>query len=107
MALNKGVERKLACRYGIRCSRVNDIVSKENLQNIHNLKPDLIVCLHFSQILRGELLSLPKYGVINCHASPLPQCRGLGSIFQPQYYNDKYVGATVHFVNAKIDEEVF
>src|SRR3989337_4081461 len=39
------------------------------IENIRNLKPDLIVVVAYGKILPEEILSIPKYGSINLHAS--------------------------------------
>ena len=38
--------------------------------------PDLIVVAAFGQILKKDVLDLPRYGCINVHASLLPRWRG-------------------------------
>ena len=49
---------------------------EESLQEILDLKPDLIVTAAFGQILPKKLLDAPKFGCINVHASLLPELRG-------------------------------
>ena len=52
------------------------------LEQIAAWKPDVIVVAAFGQILPKEVLSLPKYGCINIHASLLPKYRGASPIQQ-------------------------
>ncbi len=51
-----------------------------NLPEFHGLleerKPDLIVVVGFGQILKGAVLSVSGWGVVNIHASLLPLYRG-------------------------------
>lgn len=47
---------------------------------IKDIAPDFIVVVAFGQILKKEILSLPKYKCINVHASLLPKYRGAAPI---------------------------
>ena len=40
------------------------------------MHPDLIICVGWSQILKSEILNIPKLGVIGFHPSKLPENRG-------------------------------
>ena len=68
-ALNKGIEVK---QFGK--------VSKEGIEYLKSVNPDLLITAAFGQILSDELLSIPKYGVFNVHASLLPKYRGASPI---------------------------
>lgn len=50
------------------------------IEEIRSLKPDFIVVVAYGQILSEEVLSIPKYGCINLHASLLPKLRGAAPI---------------------------
>jgi methionyl-tRNA formyltransferase len=50
------------------------------MRQVHQWAPDLIVVAAFGQILRPEVLDLPKFGCINVHASLLPRWRGAAPI---------------------------
>lgn len=52
----------------------------EAMQQLQAWAPDLIVVAAFGQILRSDLLDLPRYGCINVHASLLPRWRGAAPI---------------------------
>ena len=50
------------------------------LAGLRRLEPDLGVVVAYGHILRPELLSLPRLGMINVHASLLPRWRGAAPI---------------------------
>lgn len=50
------------------------------IEVMKSLKPDFIVVVAYGQILSEEVLSIPKYGCINLHASLLPKLRGAAPI---------------------------
>ena len=70
-------------------------VSKEGLENIKKLAPDIVVTAAFGQILSEEFLSIPKYGVLNVHASLLPKHRGSSPIQHAILNGDKETGVTI------------
>jgi len=55
---------------------VEDINSKENIEWIKHLNPDIIFCFGWSSLIKKELLNLPPMGVIGYHPTKLPQNRG-------------------------------
>lgn len=71
----------------------------EVAQWIKDLQPDLVVVFSMSQLLKADIINIPKYGVINMHPSWLPEYRGANPDFW-QYYNmDLNPGVTVHYVD--------
>ena len=48
----------------------------EIIQNIKELKPDIIITCAYGKILPEEILNIPNLGCINIHASLLPKYRG-------------------------------
>lgn len=55
---------------------IDDINSKESIAWINNLKPDIIFCFGWSNLIKKELLDLAPLGVIGYHPASLPQNRG-------------------------------
>ena len=56
--------------------------SEEFISYLTGLEPDIIVVASFGQILKKELLSIPKISCVNLHASILPEYRGASPIAQ-------------------------
>lgn len=52
----------------------------EFLASIAALEPEVSVVVAYGQILRPEVLELPKYGSLNIHASLLPELRGAAPV---------------------------
>ncbi|MBU1727282.1 MAG: glycosyltransferase [Candidatus Omnitrophica bacterium] len=78
----------------------NGVVS-ESL--IRSFSPDIIVITN-TRLIKKNILDIPKYGVLNLHGSLLPKYTGLDSIFWALFHGEKEIGATVHFVNDKLDQ---
>lgn len=79
------------------------INSKENLEIISKLKPDLIISIAANQIFKKDFLSLPKYGCLNLHSAVLPKYKGLMPTFWAMKNNEKEMGASVFFMDEGID----
>jgi len=67
------------------------------------LKPDLIVVTAYGQILRPEVLDLPRYGCINVHASLLPRWRGASPITAAILAGDPITGVTIMQMDPGMD----
>ena len=89
----------------------NDILllSTENINNhtmlecLSKLDADLFVSIHFDQILKDTVISLPKIGTLNVHGSYLPKNRGLFPYYWVLTSPEDPVGVTVHWINIGID----
>ena len=65
--------------------------------------PDVIIVAAFGQILRQNVLDLPKYGCVNVHASLLPRWRGAAPIQAAILHGDPESGVTIMKMDAGID----
>ncbi|WP_313891313.1 methionyl-tRNA formyltransferase [Psychrobacillus sp.] len=75
----------------------------EELQQIIDLQPDLIVTAAFGQILPKELLEVPELGCINVHASLLPAYRGGAPIHQSIIDGQDKTGVSIMYMEEKLD----
>jgi methionyl-tRNA formyltransferase len=73
------------------------------MQKLRDWNPDLIVVAAFGQILRPEVLNLPKYGCVNVHASLLPRHRGAAPIQAAVLAGDNVTGITIMLMDPGID----
>jgi len=73
------------------------------IEKINELKPDLIICIRYAEILKKSIIDIPQYGVINFHSSLLPKYKGLGPIFQAMLHNEKEIGFSFHYIDEEID----
>lgn len=55
---------------------VEDVNSRENIEWIKNLNPDIIFCFGWSSLIKKELLDLPPMGIVGYHPAKLPKNRG-------------------------------
>lgn len=75
----------------------------EAMRRLAAWKPDLIVVAAFGQILRQEVLELPRHGCLNVHASLLPRWRGAAPIQAAILNSDAETGVTIMKMDPGID----
>lgn len=78
-------------------------VSKEGIDDIRALCPDVIVTVAFGQMLSREFLEIAPHGVINVHASLLPKYRGSSPIQWAVVNGEKETGVTIMQTAYKMD----
>ena len=108
-------ERRLATRsgavrfedvcaeYEIPLHKIGSINASSALELIQSLKPDLLVVLGWSQILREEVLSIPKIGTLGAHASCLPHNRGSAPVNWAIIRGETQGGNTLMWLNPGVD----
>ncbi len=80
-----------------------DRVSKDGIEKIRELAPDVAVTAAFGQILSEEFLAIPKHGVLNVHASLLPKYRGASPIQHAIIEGEKETGVTIMRTFKEVD----
>jgi methionyl-tRNA formyltransferase len=75
----------------------------EAMDQLRAWAPDLIVVAAFGQILKPEVLDLPRYGCINVHASLLPRWRGAAPINAAILAGDEETGVTIMRMDPGVD----
>jgi len=72
-------------------------------ERMKQVNPDLFVVVAFGHILPKHILSLPKLGAINVHASLLPKYRGPAPIHWAVINGEKQTGITTMFMEEGLD----
>lgn len=72
-------------------------------KTLEDFKPDLMVVVAYGLILPPEVLSIPKYGCLNVHASLLPRWRGAAPIQRAILAGDKITGVTIMQMDKGLD----
>ena len=76
----------------------------ESINYLKKLDADLFIVISFGQILKREILSIPKLYAVNVHGSLLPQYRGAAPTNWAIINGDKKSGVTIIKMNEKMDE---
>lgn len=75
----------------------------EFINEVKNLKPDVICVVAYGKILPKEMLEIPRLGCINVHGSLLPKYRGAAPIQWAVLNGDKTTGITTMYMNEGMD----
>ena len=92
-----------ALELGIPVLQPKRVRDPEFVEQLRELKPDVMVVVAFGQILTKEVLEVPKYGCINVHASLLPMYRGAAPIQYVILNGEKETGVTTMFMDEGLD----
>jgi len=77
--------------------------NEEFVQQLRELKPDLIVVAAYGQILPQSILDLPQHGSLNVHTSLLPKYRGAAPIQWAIIDGEPETGVTIMKMDAGLD----
>ena len=77
--------------------------NEEFIEEIKNLKPDVICVVAYGKILPKEILEIPKLGCINVHGSLLPKYRGAAPIQWAVINGEKVTGITTMYMDIGMD----
>jgi len=93
--------RDVARAYGFPVVRCGDQNSPRALSQLKKWSPDLAIFTG-GNILRDEVLEIPRLGVLNSHLALLPEIRGMSS---PEWslLCGVRLGITIHFMDSGID----
>ena len=72
-----------------------DSIRREGVEDIKSINPDVMITCAFGQIISQEILDIPKYGVLNIHASLLPKYRGSSPIQWCLINGEERTGVTI------------
>ena len=76
----------------------------ETLERLRSWKGDVIVVVAYGQILKKEILELPRYGCVNCHFSLLPKYRGAAPVIAALEAGELMTGVTVMHMGEGLDD---
>jgi methionyl-tRNA formyltransferase len=73
------------------------------VEQIRALQPDFFFSFYYREMLKRELLEIPKYGALNMHGSLLPKYRGRVPVNWAIIHGETETGATLHYMTEKPD----
>jgi methionyl-tRNA formyltransferase len=102
-ALTPPPVKELALELGLPVIQPRRLREAEAMQQLREWAPEVIVVTAFGQILRPEVLDLPRFGCVNVHASLLPRWRGAAPIQAALLAGDENTGSTIMVMDPGID----
>jgi methionyl-tRNA formyltransferase len=92
-----------AIEHGLHVIQPGSFRRPDAVKQIQGLEPDIIIVAAFGQILPESILSLPKYGCLNVHASLLPRYRGASPITDAILNGESETGNTIMLMDVGLD----
>ena len=95
--------KEVALAHEIPVYQPNRVREEGFMESMEALDLDLAVVVAFGQILPKAMLSIPKHGCMNIHASLLPKYRGAGPIQWSVINGDQVSGVTTMYMDVGMD----
>lgn len=93
----------LATQHGVPHRYIRHINDSETLDLLTHLQPDVVMVIGWSQIVSGQVLSIPRFGCVGAHPALLPRNRGRAAIPWSILMNEKETGMTLFYLDEGID----
>ena len=88
---------------GLEVYQPHDVNSEESIERLREVQADIIVVVAYGQILKREILDLPKKYIVNVHASLLPELRGAAPINRAIMEGKEKTGVSLMRVEEGLD----
>ncbi|MFA5147108.1 MAG: methionyl-tRNA formyltransferase [Candidatus Omnitrophota bacterium] len=104
LAISPPPTKVFALSRGVTVYQPEDASGSESIERLKKVGPDIFVVVSFGQILKREVLSIPKLYAVNLHGSLLPGYRGAAPTNRAVMNGDEITGVTVIRMNERMDE---
>jgi methionyl-tRNA formyltransferase len=95
--------KEVARELGIEVRQPEKLTLPGEYEKLAELRPDVIVVVAYGQILRQNVLDLPRIACINIHSSLLPRWRGAAPIHHAVLAGDTVTGVTTMQMVKELD----
>jgi len=93
----------LAQEYDIPVHTPESVNSPDWIERLRSWAPDLILSFYYRDMIREEILNIPRLGAFNMHGSLLPKYRGRVPINWAIIHGENKTGVTLHHMVKKAD----
>jgi methionyl-tRNA formyltransferase len=101
--VTEGPVKTLALAHGLPVFQPSRLRDADVLPTIAAWQPDLGVVAAYGKIIPDDLLTLPRFGMINVHASILPNYRGAAPVHRAVIDGAAHTGVTIMRVITQLD----
>lgn len=102
-ALKPTPVKEAALEMGLKVYQFEKVNSPEAKELLSSLQIDFIIVVAYGQILKKWLIDLPKYEILNVHASLLPKLRGAAPMQRAILEDLKETGVTIMRIDEGLD----
>ena len=101
--LGASAVKDFALQHDLPLAQPLSLRAAEGREPLLHWQPEVIVVVAYGLILPLEVLSLPRFGCLNIHASLLPRWRGAAPIQRAILAGDEYTGVTLMQMDVGLD----
>ena len=95
--------KELAIQRGVPVFQPERVNRPEMLDTLRSLQADAFIVAAYGQILKPELLAIPRLGAFNLHGSLLPRHRGAAPVQYSIWKGDRVTGVTIFQIEPALD----
>ncbi len=95
--------KRAAAAHGLDLYQPQRIRRPGAIDQMTDLRPDLMVVVGYGQIIPQAIIDIPKHGILNVHASLLPKYRGAAPIQWAIASGETETGVTIMQIDAGLD----
>jgi methionyl-tRNA formyltransferase len=95
--------KQLAQAHDLPCYQPETLKQADAATQLQALAPDLMIVVAYGLLLPATILSIPRYGCMNVHASLLPRFRGAAPIQHAILAGDPITGITIMQMDVGMD----
>lgn len=95
--------KQLALEHGLKIFQPVSLKEQTEQQQLLALRPDLMIVVAYGLLLPQAVLSIPRLGCVNVHASLLPRWRGAAPIQHAILAGDKQTGISIMQMEQGLD----
>lgn len=93
----------LAKKYGVPVYTPESVNTPAWVEQIRSWSPDLIFSFYYRNMIKEEILNIPRLGAFNMHGSLLPKYRGRVPINWAVLHGEQETGVTLHHMVRQAD----
>ncbi len=95
--------KEAALLHGLEVRQPERIRAAGQMESLRDLDADAMVVVGYGQIIPQSIIDLPRYGILNVHASLLPRYRGAAPIQWAVANGETTTGVTIMRIDAGLD----
>jgi methionyl-tRNA formyltransferase len=101
--LSESPVKVAAKQLGVEVHQPERIRRPESVEWLKEMAPDLMVVVGYGQIIPQSIIDIPRFGILNVHASLLPKYRGAAPIQWAIANGETETGVTIMQIDAGLD----
>ncbi|MBI3671231.1 methionyl-tRNA formyltransferase [Candidatus Azambacteria bacterium] len=93
----------IALKNNIEVWQPNTLKDKEAYEKIRSASPDIMIVVAYGKIIPKNIIDIPKFGILNIHASLLPKFRGASPAQYAILVGEKETGVSIMQIDEQLD----